>query len=653
MRIDGMGGDALMPTGNRAQTVSPGDVVQGRVTASDNGQVEMRLTDGSTLHARVAEGVRLDAGTVVRLQIGERQDGIPTAQVLERLPAGTAARTDAQSPAQLVGDALRALGEKAVPQLVERALALVRETGMPENQAAFLAANAVEGSDPAASLLGRMLEGQYELGANLRSLAAGMADALAGLPQAERDALLTQQGQTAQLGGLADRLMQAAADKLAAGQPQPGAASDSILSRNGVALSGALREALATLTQSGQTPQSALTVLQNALLPVPGGRVLLSLLLPGMGEAAGVPAGMAAAVTAATTAATPASGDAAINMAAQTGEAGTANPNAAGMAVGAAAGNTAGATAQAAGTAVGSGVTAGAVPADNAVLTQQMPDGVIPGAAGADMAGASGAAVPGAQAGATVTAGTPAGAFPLNPETAAGLSALLAQVSEALTQGTREQMTPEQARAAVLTAFDQAVAKAGTEQAGISPREVDVGKLAQAVREQLEWSAQALSRLDTDTAAALRPMLQDAATAMRLFNQISTYQAFVQVPLQINGQDARGELYVMKRKGSRGRIDASDFTLFLALDTEHLGHVETLAHARQRQVTLQFRVPGKDVRDLLAELKPTLYEGLEKKGFHLVDLKVRTSQEEPISVLTALRAAEEHLGRTGGVDVRL
>ena len=59
------------------------------------------------------------------------------------------------------------------------------------------------------------------------------------------------------------------------------------------------------------------------------------------------------------------------------------------------------------------------------------------------------------------------------------------------------------------------------------------------------------------------------------------------------------------------------------------------------------------MQDLLTELKPTLYEGLEKKGFHLVDLKVRTSREEPVSVLTALRAAEERLGRTGGVDVRL
>ena len=287
MRIDGMGADTPLPSGNRAQTVSPGDVVQGRVTASDKGQVEMRLTDGSTLHARVAEGVRLEAGTVVRLQIGERQDGVPTAQVLERLPAGAAASAEAQSPARLVADALRALGENAVPQLVERALDLVRQTGMPEDQAAFLAANAMEGSDPAASLLGRMLEGRYELGANLRSLAAGLADALAGMPQADRDALLTRQGQTTQLGNLADKLMQAAADALAARQPQSGAAGESILSRNGVALSGALRDALAILSQTTQTPQSALTVLKNALLPLPGGRMLLSLLLPSMNEPGG------------------------------------------------------------------------------------------------------------------------------------------------------------------------------------------------------------------------------------------------------------------------------------------------------------------------------------------------------------------------------
>lgn len=239
-----------------------------------------------------------------------------------------------------------------------------------------------------------------------------------------------------------------------------------------------------------------------------------------------------------------------------------------------------------------------------------------------------------------------------DPRVAEALTGLMERLSAVLTEARVVGASTEEARNAILQAFDQAVAKAGS-LPPTADRELDVGRMAQAVREQLEWSSQALSRMDPDTAALLRPMLQDATAAMRLFNGISTYQTFVQVPLQINGQDARGELYVMKRKGSRGRIDASDFTLFLALDTENLGHLESLAHAKNRQVTLQFRVPDGEVQTLLRELKPTLYEGLERKGFRLVDLKVRTSQEEPISVLTALKAAEERLGRTGGVDIRL
>lgn len=652
MRIDGMGTDALQAAGSRAQAVSPGDVIQGRVIANDNGQLEMRLSDGSTLHARVAEGVALDAGTVVRLQIGERQDGIPTAQVLARLPAGGPQQAAAQTPAQLIGDALRALGEKAVPQLVDRALQLVQQTGMPEDQAAFLAANAFEGADPATSILGRMLEGQYEFGANWRALAGGMADAVAGLPQAARDALLTQQGQATQLGALADGLLEEAAAKLAGQGAEPGTMLDSVLTRNGVALSAALRDALGTLAGTAQTPQTALATLQQSLMEIPGGRVLLSLLLSGTGEGQ-MPAADAAAMNAGATGTMPGVAE------------GTASGTAPGTTPGTAAGTAEGGVLPqpAAGT---GGTPSGLVTADGTAANSAIPAGATPGAETAIPAGTLAGALPEgaqgqadtAQAGTSGTAGSvgspgAAGAFPLDARGTNALMDLLTRVSTALQQGTAEGATPEQTRAAVLSAFDQAVARAGAEQAGATPRDVDVGKMAQSIRDQLEWTSQALSRMDADTAAAMRPMLQDATAAMRLFNQVSTYQAFVQVPLQINGQDARGELYVMKRKGKRGRIDASDFTLFLALDTEHLGHMETLAHARNRQVTLQFRVPDETVQDLLRDLKPTLYEGLEKKGFRLVDLKVRTSKEEPISVLTALKAAEERLGRTGGVDVRL
>ena len=82
---------------------------------------------------------------------------------------------------------------------------------------------------------------------------------------------------------------------------------------------------------------------------------------------------------------------------------------------------------------------------------------------------------------------------------------------------------------------------------------------------------------------------------------------------------------------------------------------ESQAHAQNRQVTLQFRVPDEETLALLRELKPSLYEGLEKKGYHLVDLKARTSDAEPISPLSAAREARGRmgLGDEGGFDIRL
>ena len=261
----------------------------------------------------------------------------------------------------------------------------------------------------------------------------------------------------------------------------------------------------------------------------------------------------------------------------------------------------------------------------------------------------AGAGLP--SAGTTGTAGTAADAQP-----AAGMSRmeewlgrLAGTVDAAKMQAAP---TPAETRAMVMNSFDRVILKAGAEGDANLPL-LDVAKMAHAVKEQLEWSSSALSRMDADTAAALTPLVQDASGAMRLFNQITTYSTFVQIPIQMNQQNTQGELYVMKRKGGRNRIDASDFTLFLSLDTENLGHLESLAHAKNHQVSLQFRVDDEETQTLLRETRQSLYEGLDKKGFRLVDMKVRTASEEPLSPLNAVKEAEERLGRTAGLDIRL
>ena len=50
---------------------------------------------------------------------------------------------------------------------------------------------------------------------------------------------------------------------------------------------------------------------------------------------------------------------------------------------------------------------------------------------------------------------------------------------------------------------------------------------------------------------------------------IQSYEAFVQIPVVLRDNTSTGELYIMKRKGKRGKIKPDDFSLFLSLTTKY------------------------------------------------------------------------------------
>jgi len=52
MRIDGSIPEQAFPKAGRAERITAGDVVQGKIVSTDGGQIQLRLSDGSTLHAK-------------------------------------------------------------------------------------------------------------------------------------------------------------------------------------------------------------------------------------------------------------------------------------------------------------------------------------------------------------------------------------------------------------------------------------------------------------------------------------------------------------------------------------------------------------------------------------------------------------------------
>lgn len=181
----------------------------------------------------------------------------------------------------------------------------------------------------------------------------------------------------------------------------------------------------------------------------------------------------------------------------------------------------------------------------------------------------------------------------------------------------------------------------------------DLSSKAKALKEIVEFSHKALQQLDGSAQDRMMPALKEMDQAFRFFNQVVTYDAMIQLPLKINQQNTTGELYVMKRKKGRNKIDAENFTLFLSLKTMSLGRVESFLNASRKVITISFKVEHEDLVKLVKENHRVLYDALIQKGYKLAELKCRVLDEEEAGPLNAAQKAQEALGLEARVDLKI
>lgn len=211
------------------------------------------------------------------------------------------------------------------------------------------------------------------------------------------------------------------------------------------------------------------------------------------------------------------------------------------------------------------------------------------------------------------------------------------------------QIEPEQIHKLVKQIFDRASIKADQ---GVSEA-LDIKEKFHALKEAVQFANQAIQVMDNDHAGAAAPVIRDISQAMDFFNRVQTYHTFVQIPLVINNQSTSGELYVMKGKNRRGKIDPDQFTLFMSLNTENLGLIETFLNASRRYVTIHFRVSDENLVQMVREQHGVLYEAFAQKGYKLAEMKVRTLDEEPVNLVNAIRKTGDELGLNARVDLKI
>ena len=182
---------------------------------------------------------------------------------------------------------------------------------------------------------------------------------------------------------------------------------------------------------------------------------------------------------------------------------------------------------------------------------------------------------------------------------------------------------------------------------------VDLGDKMKALKNVILFSDEALKLIDPKSAQAGVPVVRELQNALQFFNQANTYHAFVQIPLLINNHQTTGELYVMKRKSKRGKIDPNQFTLFISLNTQNLGLVETFLNASNRCVTINFRVEDEKLSSFVKAHYKVLYEALLKKGFKLAEMKCRLHSDDAVNLLNAEQKTEDILGMNTRLDLKI
>lgn len=183
--------------------------------------------------------------------------------------------------------------------------------------------------------------------------------------------------------------------------------------------------------------------------------------------------------------------------------------------------------------------------------------------------------------------------------------------------------------------------------------DINIKEKAEALKDIMYLSQRVINNTDKGQREMNLQVFNEIDTAFKFFEQITTYNSFLQLPIKMNQENTTGELYVMKRKHGRSSIDIDNFTLLLSITTKNLGAVESFLNATNSRISISFRLEDEELVKLFNENYMTLYDGLIEKGFVLVDMKCKLLNKDKMNILNANTRVNGVLGTQNRLDFKV
>ncbi len=146
-------------------------------------------------------------------------------------------------------------------------------------------------------------------------------------------------------------------------------------------------------------------------------------------------------------------------------------------------------------------------------------------------------------------------------------------------------------------------------------------------------------------------MLSDT---IRLIDQLNTGGlSYYQIPVKISNSNTTAELYIMKKQKNKKQIDPQNTVMFISLDTENLGRVETLIDVKGKNIGIQLRTEKQKINDYIKEYTKELYNGFSELGYKLTGVRFKVIDEPATPIKQERLLKEMEQGYMGRVDFRV
>ncbi len=181
--------------------------------------------------------------------------------------------------------------------------------------------------------------------------------------------------------------------------------------------------------------------------------------------------------------------------------------------------------------------------------------------------------------------------------------------------------------------------------------EINPVKFYNELESSLTVAKNAIQHLPSVVREAAVNIVNSLESNVNFINQLNNYSSYVQLPLSIFNQNTTGELYMLKKGSKTKKLDPSNLTVLLSLETNNIGRIDTLLSIKEKDVSTNFRLEDSGVFNILKDSHKMLYNSLLEKGFRLVDFTYKLL-EDPISIVNFEEEAKKEFIKTpNNIDI--